>query len=65
MLEQNENWISLEEIAKYLSVHKDTVRNWLKKDSPIPHTRAGKQFRFKKSEVDEWMKSGKAVDVLD
>lgn len=26
-----ENWCSLEEIAEYLGVTKDTIRNWIKK----------------------------------
>ena len=64
MPEQIENWVNLEEIAKYLAVHKDTVRNWIKKGT-IPHTRAGKQFKFKISEVDAWMKSGEAAKITE
>ena len=60
MPDQIENWVNLEEIAKYLAVHKDTVRNWIKKGT-IPHTRAGKQFKFKISEVDAWMEIGETT----
>ena len=31
----NEKWSSLEEVAEYLGVTKDTIRNWIKK-SDIP-----------------------------
>ena len=31
MTNQPEKWSSLEEIAEYLGVSKDTIRNWIKK----------------------------------
>lgn len=30
MAEQN-NWVGIEEMAEYLGVNKDTIRNWIKK----------------------------------
>jgi len=56
----NEKWSSLEEIADYLGVTKDTIRNWIKK-SNIPAHKIGRQWKFKLSEVDEWVKSGKSA----
>lgn len=53
-----DKWISLEEASKYLGVNKDTIRNWIKKDSGIPAHKIGKQWRFKASELDTWIKSG-------
>jgi len=61
--ENNENWVSLEEIAKYLDVNKDTIRNWIKKKA-IPAHRIGRQWKFKKSEVDEWVASGKSANIV-
>ncbi|WP_237141577.1 helix-turn-helix domain-containing protein [Selenomonas sp. oral taxon 126] len=55
-----DKWISIEEAAEYLGVNKDTVRNWIKKDSGIPANKIGKQWRFKRCELDEWVKSGKS-----
>ena len=56
----NEPWISLEELSEYLGVNKDTVRNWIKK-TDIPAHKIGRQWKFKVSEVDEWVKSGKSA----
>ncbi len=53
-----EKWVNLEYIAEYLSVSKDTIRLWLK-DGKLPIHRAGKRYKFKISEVDEWLREGK------
>lgn len=55
-----EKWSSLEEVAEYIGVNKDTVRNWIKKDA-IPAHKIGKLWKFKISEIDEWVKSGKSA----
>lgn len=57
-----EPWYSLEEIADHLKVSKETVYRWLEKGK-IPAHRVGKQWRFKVSEVDEWVMSGTASEV--
>lgn len=57
-----EPWVSLEDVAAYLGVNKDTIRNWIKK-SDIPAHKVGRQWKFKLSEVDEWVKSGKSATV--
>lgn len=56
----NEPWSGLEEIAAYLGVNKDTIRNWIKK-TDIPAHKVGRQWKFKLSEVDAWVKSGKSA----
>ena len=53
-----EKWVNLEDIAEHLSVSTDTVRNWIK-DGKLPFYRAGKRYKFKISEVDEWVREGK------
>ena len=55
-----DSWIGIEDAAKYLDVNKDTIRNWIKKES-IPAHKVGKLWRFKKSELDEWIQSGKSA----
>lgn len=54
-----ESWFSVDEIATHLRVSKETVYRWLEKGK-IPAHRVGKQWRFKASEVDEWVISGNA-----
>ena len=55
-----ENWISITEAAEHLGVTKDSIRNWIKKTS-IPAHKIGKWWKFKKSELDEWVRSGKSA----
>ncbi|MDR1409785.1 MAG: helix-turn-helix domain-containing protein [Oscillospiraceae bacterium] len=52
-----EKWVNLEDIAVYLSVSEDTVRTWIR-TGKIPVSRAGKRYKFKISEIDEWVRSG-------
>lgn len=60
MSEINEKWSSLEETAEYLGVTKDTIRSWIKK-TDIPAHKVGRLWKFKFSEVDAWVKSGKSA----
>ncbi len=55
-----DNWIGIEQVAQYLGVNKDTIRNWIKRNS-VPAHKVGKLWKFKKSELDEWIKSGKSA----
>jgi len=53
-----EKWVNLEDIAEHLSVSKDTIRAWMK-EGKLPAYRAGKRYKFKISEVDEWVRQGR------
>ena len=53
-----EKWVNLEDIAEHLSVSKDTIRAWMK-EGKLPVYRAGKRYKFKISEVDEWVRQGR------
>ena len=53
-----EKWVNLEDIAVYLSMSEDTVRTWIK-EGKLPYYRVGKRYKFKISEVDEWIRSGR------
>lgn len=54
----NEPWVSLEQVADHLTVSKDTIRNWIKKGL-LPAYRVGKMYKFKLSEVDQWVREGR------
>lgn len=53
-----EKWVNLIDIAEHLSISEDTVRTWVK-EGKLPFYRAGKRYKFKISEVDEWVREGK------
>lgn len=64
MQQANDNYINIEAAAEYLGVSVITVRNWLKRDDvEIPAHRIGKLWKFKRSELDDWVKSGKSANV--
>lgn len=56
----DDKWIGIEEAAKFLGVTKDTIRNWIKKNN-IPAHKIGKLWKFRKSELNEWVLSGKSA----
>ena len=56
----NEKWESIDEAADYLGVKPVTIRDWIRKGKDIPAHKIGKQWKFKLSELDEWVKSGKS-----
>lgn len=56
-----DRWLSVQEIAHYLGISKETIYRWidLKK---IPAHKIGKQWKFKAAEVDHWIHRGEASD---
>lgn len=58
-----EPWYSVEEIATHLGVSKETIYRWLDR-RVIPSHRMGKLWKFKLTEVDDWVKSGGASDDM-
>lgn len=60
MTSYTEKWIDIDELSEYLGVTKDTIRNWIKK-TDIPANKIGRKWKFKISEIDFWVKSGKSA----
>ena len=54
-----DRWLSVEDICKYLGVSNDTVYKWIDTYN-MPAHRMGRLWKFKKDEVDEWVKAGGA-----
>jgi len=53
-----DRWLSVEEIAQYLGISKDTVYTWIN-NKKMPAHKIGRLWKFKKDEVDEWVRDGK------
>ncbi len=45
--------MTLEEVAAYLRVKPQTIYTWAQ-DKKIPAAKLGKEWRFKRSIIDEW-----------
>lgn len=52
-----ERWIGVDAVATHLSVAKDSVYRWIE-ERGLPAYRAGRLYRFKLSEIDDWMRQG-------
>lgn len=60
-LEITDRWLSVQEIAHYLGISKETIYRWLD-SKKIPAHKIGKQWKFKTQEVDQWIIAGEARD---
>lgn len=57
----DDNYINLEDAAKYLNIKPVTLRKWIKQKDDLPAHQIGRLWKFKRSELDEWVKSGKSA----
>jgi excisionase family DNA binding protein len=59
--------MTLEEVAAYLKLKPQTIYTWAQ-EKRIPAAKLGKEWRFRKSIIDEWFIShidGKFSDVIE
>jgi len=54
-----DRWLSVDEIATYLGIQRETVYTWIANKN-MPAHKVGRLWKFRKEELDEWVKSGKA-----
>jgi len=52
-----DRWLSVDEIALYLGVKRDTVYKWIDRKD-MPAHKVGRLWKFRKDEVDQWVRSG-------
>lgn len=57
-----EPWVSVDDVSKHLGVAKDSVYRWIDHKS-LPAHKIGRLWKFKISEVDDWVRSGGAADA--
>jgi excisionase family DNA binding protein len=55
----SEPWVTAIEVAQHLGVVKDTVYRWRERRG-MPAHRIGRLWKFKLSEVDDWVRAGGA-----
>jgi excisionase family DNA binding protein len=56
-----DRWLSVDEIADYLGIKRDTVYKWIS-ERQLPGHKIGRLWKFGKKEVDDWVKSSGASD---
>lgn len=56
-----EKWVTLKEVQSYLGVGRETILSWIAKRN-MPAYKVGRLWKFKLSEVDDWIRSGGAAD---
>lgn len=53
----DDRWLSVDEIAAHLGVKRDTIYKWLTRYR-LPAHKAGRLWKFRKDEVDAWVRQG-------
>ena len=54
-----EKWASMDTLLEYLDVSRETVLRWIANRN-MPAHKVGRLWKFKFSEIDEWIRSGGA-----
>ena len=59
-----DKWETLEQIADYLQISTSSIYKMVQAGR-IPAYKVGRQWRFKKQEIDEWVESNKSRRAQD
>ena len=55
-----ERWVSMNEICEHLGIKRETAIKWIVNKN-LPAQKIGKLWKFKISQVDEWVEKGGAA----
>lgn len=58
---QVEKWVNTEDVVKHLGISLRTAHAWIK-EGKLPAYKVRYKYRFKISEVDEWLRAGKMAE---
>jgi len=61
MVNEIEKWVSIKDVQEHLDVGRETVLQWINKKN-LPAYKVGRLWKFKLSEIDDWVRSGGADD---
>lgn len=56
---RSDRWISLQEVCDYLGIKRHTAMRWIEQRN-MPAAKIGKLWRFKISDIDQWVRYGDA-----
>ncbi|MBP7778700.1 MAG: helix-turn-helix domain-containing protein [Acidobacteria bacterium] len=57
-----EPWVSVEAVASHLGVARDSVYRWIERRG-LPAHKVGRLWKFRLSEVDDWVRAGGADEA--
>ena len=57
-----EPWVSVQDVTRHLGVARDSVYRWIEKRG-LPAHRIGRLWKFRLSEVDEWVRANGADET--
>jgi len=60
----DDRWLSVDEIAGYLGVKRDTVYKWIGRKQ-MPAHKVGRLWKFRKEDVDQWVREDECPDRGD
>jgi len=60
----DDRWLSLEEIAAYLGIKRDTVYKWINRKN-MPAHKVGSLWKFNRDEIDTWVRTGGATAPIN
>ena len=58
-----DRWLSINDMYQSLGVSSDTKYNWIE-NKGLPAHKIGRLWKFKKDEVDTWVRSGQAAESV-
>lgn len=61
MTDAIEPWVTMKDVQEHLGARRETITQWIGKRN-MPAYKVGRQWKFKLSEIDEWVRSGSAAD---
>lgn len=53
-------WVSVNEVANHLGIARDTVYRWIVRRE-LPAYRVGRLWKFRLSDIDEWVQNGEST----
>ena len=56
-----ENWVTMKEAQAHLGVRRETITKWIATHN-LPAYKVGRVWKFKLSEIDEWVRTGQAAE---
>lgn len=54
-----ERWLSVDDVAAYLGIRRDTIYKWIDRKK-MPAHKVGRLWKFRRADIDKWVVSGMA-----